>query len=60
MQMQKFFENVCFEANNYNLCSGYLRKQTAVVSIVLPFTYDGLTHYAVVLNNSHRKKGRNS
>ena len=42
------------------LCSGYLRNETAVVSIVLPFVYSGLAHFAVHLKISHRKKGRNS
>ena len=28
-----------------NLCSGYLRKGTAVVSIVLPFVYHGFAHF---------------
>ena len=42
------------------LCSGYLRKETAVVSIVLPFVYSGLAHFADHLKISHRKKGRNS
>ena len=37
-------------------CSGYLWKETAVVSIVLPFVYRGLAHLAVHLKNSHRKK----
>ena len=37
-------------------CSGYLRKENAVVSIVLPFAYRGLAHFAVHLKNSHRKK----
>ena len=40
----------------YDLCCGYLRKETAVVSIVLPFVYRGLAHFAVHLKNSHRKK----
>ena len=39
-----------------NKCSGYLRKETAVVSIVLPFVNRGLAHFAVHLKNSHRKK----
>ena len=43
-----------------DLCSAYLRKETAVVSIVLPFVYHGLAHYAVFLRNSHGKKGINS
>ena len=38
------------------LCSGYLRKETAVVSIVLPFLYPGLAHFAVHLKNSNQKK----
>ena len=39
-----------------DLCSGYLRKETAVVSIVLPFVYRGLAHFVVHLKNSHQKK----
>ena len=35
--------------------SGYLKKETAVVSIVLPFVYHGVTNYAVFLKNLHRK-----
>ena len=57
-------------ANSNISYSGYLRKETAVVSIELPFVYRGLAHFAVHLKNSHRKrkifvdglrkKGRNS
>ena len=39
-----------------NSSSGYLRKETAVVSIVLPFVYSGLAHFAVHLKHSHQKK----
>ena len=38
------------------LCSGYVRKETAVVSIVLPFGNRGLAHFAAHLKNPHRKK----
>ena len=38
------------------LCSGYLRKETAVVLIVLPFVYHGLARYAVFLKISRWKK----
>ena len=38
------------------LCSGYLRKETAVLSIALPLVFYGLGHYAVYLKNAHRKK----
>ena len=38
------------------LCSGYLRKETPVISIVLPFVYRGLDHFAVHSKNSHLKK----
>ena len=33
-------------------CPGYLRKETAVVSIVLPFIYRGLAHFTVHLRIS--------
>ena len=37
-------------------CSGYLWKETAVVSIVLPFVYRGLAHLAVHLKKLSSKK----
>ena len=41
----------------YRICfSGYLIKETAVVSIALPFVYHEPAHYAVYLKNSHLKK----
>ena len=45
-----------FSESETALCSGYLRKETAVVSLVLPFIYLGLSHFVVHLKNSHRKK----
>ena len=57
---QHFFSSRCRAIHSRKqrpgLCSGYLRKETAVVSIVLPFVYRGYTHFAVHLKNSHRKK----
>ena len=32
------------------------KKETAVLSIALPFIYHGMAHFAVHLKNSHRKK----
>ena len=40
------------------LCSGYLRKEAAVVSIELPFVYDGLAYYVVYLKISHKKRSK--
>ena len=41
------------------LCSGYVRKETAVVSIVLPFVNRGLAHFAAHLKNFHLKNEKN-
>ena len=41
-------------------CSGYLRREPAVVLTVLPFIYHGLALYTVYLKNLYRNKGRNS
>ena len=49
-------KNLLQTLKSLNTCSGYLRKETAVVSIVLPFVYRGLAHFAVHLKNSHQKK----
>ena len=57
MIVQKILGVMC---EHCYLRSGFLRKETVVVSIVLPFVYHGLAHYAVFLKNSHRKKGINS
>ena len=55
-----------YQFSKLDQCSGYLRKGTAVVSIVLPFAYHGLAHYAVflkdlhcIIKNLHWNKGRN-
>ena len=35
-----------------DLCSGYLRKEATVISIVLPFVYHGFAHFTVHLKIS--------
>ena len=36
----------------YFLCSGYLRKEATVISIVLPFVYHEFAHFTVHLRIS--------
>ena len=55
MRKKLFFTKQHMKTNTH-VCSGYLRKETAVVSIVLPFVYRGLAHFVAHLKNSHQKR----